>query len=290
MWILDLASNFRLVYVFVVLSCALLTLLLRHYRCGAALSLVLILIGLRPLVMWIPSPSARVATLQQVRLLNFNTEFQHNDNRASFARVIHDSGPDLIAISEVDQKWLDGLKGELKDYPSRVVCLEGPGMALFSKAPIEWHEVRFFGKSHHPRILAIVRSNFGRLDVLVAHPTTPKTQSGFDERNREMEIVAAEAKQMVPTRVIMGDLNCGPWSAYFSRLLSAADVRDSEQGFGAQPSWPARDGRIYGLLIPPLIPIDHVLVGQSLVVLARQTCPAVGSDHLPVLVTLGAVP
>jgi endonuclease/exonuclease/phosphatase (EEP) superfamily protein YafD len=87
-------------------------------------------------------------------------------------------------------------------------------------------------------------------------------------------------------KILIGDLNCGPWSPAFSNLLSGG-LHDSEQGFGPQPSWPARTGRVVeNIPIPPLIPIDHVLVSDDICVVQRQTGPPMQSDHVPVFVRI----
>ncbi len=89
-------------------------------------------------------------------------------------------------------------------------------------------------------------------------------------------------RAMPSPKLLIGDLNCGPWSPAFAHLL-ASGLRDSEQGFGPQPSWPARKGRVIeNLSILPLVPIDHVLTSDDVCIINREVGPAMNSDHLPV--------
>jgi len=68
-----------------------------------------------------------------------------------------------------------------------------------------------------------------------------------------------------------------PWSAVFGNLLKASNLRDSSRGRGVQPTWPARLPLFW-------IPIDHFLHSPELQVISKRTGPAVGSDHLPLLI------
>jgi endonuclease/exonuclease/phosphatase (EEP) superfamily protein YafD len=61
------------------------------------------------------------------------------------------------------------------------------------------------------------------------------------------------------------------------------NLRDSQLGFGVQPSFPTFSWAIR-------IPIDHCLVSPEVVVLDRKLAPSVGSDHFPVMVELALKP
>jgi endonuclease/exonuclease/phosphatase (EEP) superfamily protein YafD len=63
-----------------------------------------------------------------------------------------------------------------------------------------------------------------------------------------------------------------------ARLLFAAVVR---KGFGLLPTWTT------GNRVAPLkLPVDHCLVSPDLTVLGVEHGPALGSDHLPLVVRL----
>ncbi len=101
-----------------------------------------------------------------------------------------------------------------------------------------------FGKSFHPRVIATLELDKGLVNVVIAHPTTPQSEGGFVERNREFDLLKKEIKDLPAPKILVGDLNCGPWSPAFANLISSTDLVDSEQGLGPQPSWPARVGRV----------------------------------------------
>jgi endonuclease/exonuclease/phosphatase (EEP) superfamily protein YafD len=285
-WLCDMCSQFRLIYLVALLLCATASLLFRAYRLLVVCLLMVTVISTPLLVLLAPSKSAADnGQSDGLRIMNFNTEFQHNDNYQSFSELVRQVQPDLLALVEVDKKWIDNLPELNNRFAYRKVVLEGPGMALYSRYPIKQVEVRHYGKSHHPRILATIVVGNHAIDVLIVHPTTPQSDRGFNERNSEIAVIADELRSMNNPKFLIGDLNCGPWSSHFASLLSLSGLTDSEQGFGVQPSWPARTGRVIANIpVPPLIPIDHVLVSQDVGVIKRELGPPLGSDHLPVIV------
>ena len=80
--------------------------------------------------------------------------------------------------------------------------------------------------------------------------------------------------------IIAGDLNITRWSPWFEVLTGAGGLRDGQEGFGLQTTWPSRMGRWFG------IAIDHTLVSSSIRVVNRTVGPNLGSDHYPVVTTV----
>ena len=79
---------------------------------------------------------------------------------------------------------------------------------------------------------------------------------------------------------MLGDFNATPWTYTLARLTERMGLRNARQGYGIQPSWPAR--------IPILwMPLDHVLVSPGLDVIDHGIGAGLGSsDHYPVRVLL----
>ncbi len=286
-WLCDIASQFRIVFALVLGFCVLVALLLRS-KVAIAISIVGLFINTAPIVSMFSKPALQAAgATHAFSVLNFNTEYQHNDHYELFFDFIRTQAPDVVALVEVNKKWIDAIEPVMRVYPYRKIVVEGPGLALYSKFPIKDAEVFKFGKSFHPRIIAKVQVDTALLNVVIAHPTTPQTDAGFVERNREIDLLKKELKELPSPKMLIGDLNCGPWSPAFSNLLSSTELTDSEQGVGPQPSWPARSGRVFvDVFVPPIVPIDHVLVSQDIEVMHREVGPALQSDHLPVFVKL----
>jgi endonuclease/exonuclease/phosphatase (EEP) superfamily protein YafD len=287
-WLCDIFSQFRLVYPIMLLACTVVAALCRTQLFAWILGSGTALMALPVLLMFRPTACSSPPPEQEISILNFNTEFQHNDHYNLLAELVKQRKPDVIALVEVNQKWLDELSETLRPYQYRQLALSGPGIALYSRFPLVSTEIRSFGRSHHPRILAALQVGNQLIHFEVVHPRTPTAQ-GYAERNQEFELIRPEVEKMGEPVILVGDLNCGPWSPAFRGLLESG-LKDTEQGLGPQPSWPARAGRVIPFIsIPPLIPIDHVLVSQSVCVRERTVGPALQSDHLPVFVRL-AIP
>lgn len=279
----DIASQFRLVYV-IVLGLILVPLLAVRSVVGTAIVAIGFVINSVPIILLSIKPSCEhPQEMQTVTLLNYNSEFQANNRVDLLRQEIDKKRPDVIALVEINQDWLDKLQPSLKEYPHQTVALDGPGLALFSKFPIKTAEIKHFGKTHHPRILATLTVGSKQLNLIVAHPTTPKV-SGFEERNQELKLISDEAKALASPKIVVGDFNCTQFSPAFKQFATAG-LHDSSLGFGPQPTWPARAGRVIPYTsIPPVVPIDHVLVSGDVCVQKREVGPPLQSDHLPVFV------
>lgn len=284
LWICDIASQLRLVWEIVLALCVILLAVLRLPLLTIVIACGLIANSIPIADLYLSLKDVESPRSTTISILNVNTEYQHNDRYDLLEQLIQKRNPDVLAIIEANKKWIDAIKPTTNRYKYQKVVIVGPGMALFSKFPIEHCDVRYFGKSHHPRILATLLVDQSRVQVVLAHPTTPKSPSGYAERSKELLLLRDELNSFSSPKVLIGDLNCGPWAADFHDLLGAG-LHDSEKGFGPQPSWPARNGRVYEYFpIPPMVPIDHVLVSDEFQILKRQTDMSIGSDHLPVFV------
>ena len=65
----------------------------------------------------------------------------------------------------------------------------------------------------------------------------------------------------------------------FSGELLRATMTNSMDGFGWQATYPAGGG-------PLMLPIDHLFHSDDLTTVARTIGPDLGSDHLPIVVSL----
>jgi endonuclease/exonuclease/phosphatase (EEP) superfamily protein YafD len=83
--------------------------------------------------------------------------------------------------------------------------------------------------------------------------------------------------------MVVGDLNATPWSWPFRNLLATGRLRNSQVGFGVQPSFAASSNPLFR------VPIDHLVYSDALLVRQRRLGPRLGSDHFPLLVDLELV-
>ena len=217
-------------------------------------------------------------------LLVLNVQ-QDNADHARVARYLAASDADVIGLLEVDSAWLRDLAPTLARYPYRLPQPHDKdkfGLALYSRRPFLFREVRTFGVPWPPSIVARIDVDGVPVTFVLAHPPpalrgeTAAIQRGF------FEALAEKRSSLGEHLVVMGDLNATPWSYALRHLLDRTGLRDSRRGFGLQPSWPAANPFLR-------LPIDHLLVSPRIAVLARAIGPAVGSDHFPLLATIAYV-
>jgi endonuclease/exonuclease/phosphatase (EEP) superfamily protein YafD len=216
-----------------------------------------------------------------------------NRNFDKVATLIATENPDLIALEEIDAGWAAHLKNTLKTYPYKMELPQPNafGIGLYSKIPLRDLQIHFFGKeaaarvygssyaaTAFPSITALASIGGQAFTIVVTHPLPPL--GGFKIRNAQLDDFARIRPHLQKNMILIGDLNTSSWSPYFVELTQRTGLRDSQLGFGVQPSWPS-----YSPLFR--IPIDHILVSPKFVILSRKIGPNVGSDHLPVIVALG---
>lgn len=140
--------------------------------------------------------------------------------------------------------------------------------------------IKFFKTSNIPYIEATFKMENKLVTVFAVHTIPPIGESRFKERNVMLDEIANRIKQHDGQPVILiGDLNTTPWSYFFKKLLKDTNLRNSQKGFGIQPSWPTSP---YSLLIP----LDHCLISKGFFVENRFVGKDIGSDHYPIILQL----
>ncbi len=114
------------------------------------------------------------------------------------------------------------------------------------------------------------------MEIIAVHLLPPLHLTYSDINKGMVDLLAKMVHDFVGPKLIVGDLNATPWSSPFLRLCNKSGLKDSESGFGLQPSWPCGD-----LLFQ--IPIDHCLISSDCRVEQRSIGNETGSDHRPLL-------
>lgn len=237
-----------------------------------------------------------------VKLMHANLFGITNHHPAEAIAAIRAENPDLLDLVEYTPDWQTALErsGLLRRYPYRVA--KGGHIALYSKLPLRNARLGFADVrqkvANQANITAQITLNGQPVTLLVAHPASPVRPSHLAWLQESYAAWARQRRSLGENLVIVGDLNSSPWSVEFQTLTRATALRDSQLGYGLQPTWPVILP-VFGLSRPqqPIrflsffgIPIDHLLVSDRLVVLSRHTGPFIGSDHLPVVAELGVLP
>jgi endonuclease/exonuclease/phosphatase (EEP) superfamily protein YafD len=277
--LLELFSHFRLQYLgaAVLLTLAFLWLRWAGY---VALGVATIALNAWYVLPWYLPIERSAANDSDIRLLNANV-LVTNGHFEKLRKLISDIDPDIILMQEVTPAWLQSLDGLKTQYPYRVAdARDDPfGIARLSKFPLEAPAVRQSGPRGYPEIIATVVLGKKRLHIIGAHPANPVGNGGYGARNVQLDGIARLAARSPSPLVVAGDLNVSVWSHQYRRLVEESGLRNARRGFGAEPTWPV-------FFMPAMIPIDHFLVSANIEVTSYRTGPDIGSDHLPIAVTL----
>lgn len=271
---------------------ALLLLALRHpasHRQGnrwwtaalALLALALTAALVRPLLQFWPTPSGAD---RAVRIVEFNSWLE---NRAPLTAVrwIRAQRPDVVVLLEGADRSAPIARALARDMPYRTSCnlnARCSTLILSRLPPIERRGLAH-GDADNRRALSAAYVRFGspeRFAVLAVH--LPHSWPVGDQAAQSRKLIAAMAGVPRERLVIAGDFNASPWSNTVRRISGALGVQLIG---GEEASWPAPPSRIP---VPPLLWIDHTLLGPGWAAARSVRGPALGSDHYPFAIALVA--
>jgi endonuclease/exonuclease/phosphatase (EEP) superfamily protein YafD len=190
---------------------------------------------------------------------------------------------DIVILVEVTPAALRALEGKAWDkrFPYSVGSSENGvgGTAVYSRFRLSSAEL--IGPTEFQQWAVMVEvPGIGPVRLLAVHPCNPYCGGGRWHGDHQLIRDAIVEEQVAPM-IVAGDFNAvedhGPMQQLrHLGLRSASDV----VGAGWQPTFPA-DRRI-----PPVLPIDHVLVNHRLTATSVTTFEVRRTDHRGLLVTL----
>lgn len=242
---------------------------------AALLGLLPVAIGVAP-ELTREIPAAQKGAMQ-VRLLTHNV-WTRNADPADTAQALIDAKPDVLMLQEVDGSFRPMLAALNQRFAYATKCPPGCDLAIFSRWPItdsdyflKDREGRKFGPAMlWARILGSGKQPFTVVTLHYPRPTS------HDQAVRRRDVARALARIDRGPLIVAGDMNLTPW---------AAAMHEQDRAFApltrmtrALPSWPRA---------VPVLPIDQLYAGPYWGLVSARRLPATGSDHVPILVTLG---
>jgi endonuclease/exonuclease/phosphatase (EEP) superfamily protein YafD len=275
---LQLFTHFRLQYL--VISLVLLVALagLREPRFAVAMLFTASLNAL-PVVPWyLDDPIDHDGAEYRVVLVNVHSS---NDDYEKLFDLVAAEEPDVLVLLEVSPRWAQELRRLETEYPESVVeARDGNfGIAMFSKLPMVSVAAIDSAPLDYPTIVADIRFGGATVRVVGTHPMIPLGQTFYDARNTQLDGIARLLQRADGPRLLAGDLNMTMWDINYASFENRTWLRNVRRGNGVLPTWPT-------FLPVAMIPIDHVLVSEEFGVREVRTGPRIGSDHLPLVVTL----
>lgn len=291
-WLLELFTHYRPFYLLALLLAA--GLLMPAHRRLAVLAAVLALLNL----LWVapylsglgaPVPRAEAAG-QPLRIIALNLWYR-NDQHQRVLDYLGKRDADVLVLSELTPAWRAALAPLESGYPHRqVIPREGSqGIGVYSRLPLGAPEHSSLGFRGSNNVLADLELPGGTLALYAVHLAAPMSADKAAGRNAQLHRLAARIAAREASdpgllgQLVIGDMNITPFSPWFRDFLAGTGLQDVARRRGLLLTWPAA-------FTPPLIGIDHALATPGTPVVALRAGPRVGSDHLPLELTLDAAP
>lgn len=271
-WVFDLFNHFRPNYLVAsLLFCCLTWFFDRRYLWLAVTATGLnaaVLMSAYQKIDFVPDLATAHPNKDVITVVSANVHTS-NDAYDKAIEVLTRDDPDIIALTEVDMRWLAALDRIEPFYPYKIVFPRSDnfGMAVFSKLPFQG-VLDPFG----PYGLPIGKLEFGAFRMAVVHPIVPMSQAYMRDNRAYIQAVGNFAKGTEKPIVIVGDVNSTVFSSAMRPLLT-----DGLQKVGSgllSYTWPT--------FLPVLgLQLDPVLA-RGIPAARAQIMDGIGSDHYPV--------
>ena len=213
-----------------------------------------------------PSPGVHLTLVAQ-------NLWYHSDEPDRQAETLLDEDADVYVLTEFTPEALEELQERDigRRYPFSVLRPRSGrlGMAVLSRIPLQVRGVDQF------RILVDL-APAGSVPVHLIATHSPAVSSvGVDEWHEQLEELSHRATRAGANTVIAGDLNATSALVAFRELVARADLTDAQDagGGGFVGTWNLMS------TVPPMLRLDHVLVGHDVTVHRFRFAPRIESDH-----------
>ena len=285
-WWLDVLANFRAQYVVSLAVLGLVIAVSRWRRTGLAILGVALLNLLFVAPLYVGSPGDPVAGSPDLRVMSFNL-LSTNESYSNVIEYIESAEPDVVLLHEASRPWEVAVASAELDYEVIRGRSENLIFGTLVLAQDSVEAVSYGFAEGAARAIALEYQPDGwpvPVKILSSHPLAPSTAERARLRDAQLAFAAEWAAEQEGAFLVVGDLNASPWSWTFGRLTDDGNLRNSQIGFGLQPSFSANS------VLPLRVPIDHLLHSEELRVRDRRLGPALGSDHFPLIVDLEHAP
>ena len=288
-WPLDLFSHFRLQYVFAFALIALALLVVKRWRIAVVAILGLLANGYEVARLYQADQSPAETSAAPLRLIHLNAWDWRNRDPAALARHLKTSDFDLVFIQESSAEIVEHIMALCSDFElvePRDSYVHDQTVVFVNRhngnSPVQITSAST--RAWDGAVEVRIRWNDRDVAMLSPHVTAPGLPGSHDAREIEFASIADWANSQRGPCIVIGDINATPWSMHFRWLLAHTGLKNSQQGLGFQGSWPRRPPHSLSWIFT--IPIDHCLHSDSLTTIQRSVGPDLGSDHLPIFVTL----
>lgn len=205
-----------------------------------------------------------------------------NSNRESIVQLLKNTKPDIAFLVETDTSWQPQWKELELAYPYQHHFGTEPDehAAVISTIPLEDVQTEILGDPIRPVFIANFRVANRLLSLVAAHLVAPMSQEKLELRNRILALLSERISEVHRPVIVLADLNTSLWSHRYRQFEDEARLINCRRGKGILSSWRLP----YTFLDSP---IDHVMVRDPLVTLDCRLGESAGSDHTPIIASIG---
>ena len=272
-WMFEIPGHFRVPFAGCLLLAAIIMAVYRRWLTVGVFLMAASINGTVLIPFYLPAPEPQGTEERSFRMVLFNVNSSIG-NPERVRSYLEKKDFDLVILQEYSQRWAKEMS--TLAYPHRLEAVreDNFGMAVFSRFPFQSSDIVYLTEQVLPSLRVELNVNGQPLHVLATHPVPPVSASNTAARNEQLDVLA-RSRTEEGAFLLAGDLNTTPWSPEVRHIRRSADLRDSADGFGFRPTWPAGTSPLWTIL-------DHVLYSEELNVMDRSLGPALGSDHYPV--------
>lgn len=286
-WWLDNLSSLQLQWSLM----ALLLLPVNMYQGKKHLSALLLLLLLAVIYQQLAASRSNKAlqpTAQTLKIAQLNIHYQ-NPHLDKLLLTLSAADYDLLVLQEVGDDQRQKITSLQQTYPYFISDSATKDLALFSKWPIVDRKTHDLGYKGGHIIEAIIQTpkDSNAVQIFALHAASPRSADLWLVRNATLKYVAQRAQaSLLPSKIIIGDLNTTPWSAQFQRLQKNSRLTYTSNAIAYIPSWSYNNSNpLINLLSSAYI--DHCLISDTLNVISKDYQSIPGSDHQLLVTELG---
>ncbi len=291
-WFFELFTHFVFQYLIILVFLAICLLFSRRYLwMFVAISLAFTQIfNLLPMWRKPTTVASRLmnSKVDHVCIMQYNVD-RKNEHVNDIAKWIvdHAEEVDILVLFEVTDKWQVAIERVKWLYPYHITqeVRGGRSVIVLSKLLVDELEIQ---KINQENSAIVIRGSTLDNDIpfvlYAIHPESPTLPAKAKSRNNYVLAASKSiAKEKFLHKILLGDFNMTRFSPYLKEAEKISGLRDSSEGTGWHSSWPAFLPKIFN------IPIDGMLISDWIISDSKQTGPAIGSDHYPVITNLSFV-
>lgn len=206
----------------------------------------------------------------------------------ALAAEVRDRHVDVLVLCDLGESQSAAVRASAIPRELPYVADAEGGAVAYSRYPLTGDTpIPLHGSGRSVRLES---SPLGAVTLFALHPVQPYRPGVWEEDAARLvgTLRSRLAERDGSSTIVAGDLNATLDHRPLRQLeaLGLTDAVDAVNG-GFQPTYPASGHeRRFGISVPPLFQIDHVLVSRGLAVTSVDRVATPGADHLGVVATI----